>query len=149
VSKIARFAAYAAAFEESFASDDWSFVEPFFTEAAVYEVDLDPPMGGRFEGRKAILGYFKQVLDGFDRRFASRELALLEGPKEEGDSVWIRGSATYRAPGVPAYVLELKEVVRFEGDRIYRLEDHYQPAMKQGISDYLKAHAEKLGISVD
>jgi len=148
VSKIARFAAYAAAFEKSFASDDWSFVEPFFTEAAVYEVDLDPPMGGRFEGRKAILGYFKQVLDGFDRRFASRELALLEGPKEEGDSVWIRGSATYRAPGVPAYVLELKEVVRFEGDRIYRLEDHYEPAMKQGIADYLKAHAEKLGISV-
>ena len=131
MSKIARFAAYAAAFEKSFASDDWSLVEPFFTEAAVYEVDLEPPMGGCFEGRKAILAYFKQVLDRFDRHFASRELALLEGPKEEGDSVWIRGSATYRAPGVPAFVLELKEVVRFEGDRIYRLEDHYQPAMKQ------------------
>jgi hypothetical protein len=39
-------------------------------------------------------GYFKDVLDRFDRRFASRELALLEGPKEEGDAVWIRGRAT-------------------------------------------------------
>jgi hypothetical protein len=38
--------------------------------------------------------YFKDVLDRFDRRFASRELALLEGPKEEGDAVWIRGRAT-------------------------------------------------------
>ncbi len=147
MSKIACFAAYAAAFEKSFASDDWSFVEPFFTEDAVYEVDLEPPMGGVFEGRKGILAYFKQVLDGFDRRFASREIALLEGPKEEGDSVWIRGSATYRAPGVPVFVLELKEVVRFDGDRICRLEDHYEPAMKQTISEYLKAHGARLGIS--
>jgi hypothetical protein len=146
VSKIGRFAAYAAAFEKSFVSDDWSQLEPFFTEAAVYAVDLDPPMGGVFAGRKAILAYFKEVLDRFDRRFASRELALLEGPKQEGDSVWIRGSATYRAPGVPAFVLELKEVVRFEGERIDRLEDHYEPAMKKAISEYLSAHGAKLGI---
>ena len=148
VSKIGRFAAYAAAFEKSFASDDWSHVEPFFTESAVYAVDLDPPMGGVFEGRSAILAYFKEVLDRFDRRFASREIALLEGPKEEGDSVWIRGSATYRAPGVPAFVLELKEIVRFAGDRIDRLEDHYEPAMKKAISEYLGAHGAKLGIPV-
>lgn len=148
MSKIGRFAAYAAAFEKSFTSDDWSEVEPFFTESAVYFVDLDPPMGGVFEGRKAILTYFKEVLDRFDRHFASRELALLEGPKQEGDSVWIRGSATYRAPGVPPFVLELKEVARFEGDRIGRLEDHYEPAMKKSISEYLDAHAAKLGISV-
>jgi hypothetical protein len=106
-------------------------------------------MGGRFEGRAAILAYFKEVLDRFDRRFESRELALLEGPKEEDDSVWIRGSATYRAAGVPAFVLELKEIVRFEGDRIRLLEDHYQPAMQQSISAYLKAHGEKLGIRAD
>lgn len=149
MSKIGRFAAYAAAFEKSFVSDDWSLVEPFFTEEAVYEVDLDPPMGGVFEGRPAILAYFKQVLDGFDRRFASREIALLEGPKEEGDSIWIRGSATYRAPGVPAFVLELKEVVRFEGDRIVRLEDHYEPAMKKAIAEYLQQHGAKLGIRAD
>jgi hypothetical protein len=149
MSKIGRFAAYAAAFEKSFVSDDWSLVEPFFTEQAVYEVDLDPPMGGLFEGRSAILAYFKQVLDGFDRRFASREIALLEGPKEEGDSIWIRGSATYRAPGVPDFVLELKEVVRFEGDRIVRLEDHYEPAMKKAISEYLQQYGAKLGIHAE
>jgi ketosteroid isomerase-like protein len=146
MSKIARFAAYAAAFEKSFASDDWSLVEPFFTEDAVYEVDLDPPIGGRFEGRPAILAYFKQVLDRFDRRFESREIALLEGPKEEGDTVWIRGSATYRAAGVPVFVLELKEIVHFEGDRIRLLEDRYEPAMKKEIRAYLEAHGEKLGI---
>jgi len=148
MSKIARFAAYAAAFEKSFVSDDWSHVEPFFSESAVYEVDLDPPMGGLFEGRTAILAYFKEILDRFDRRFASREIALLEGPKEDGDSVWIRGTATYRAPGVPKFVLTLKEVVRFDGDRIYRLEDHYEPAMKKEIAEYLQAHGPKLGIAI-
>jgi hypothetical protein len=88
------------------------------------------PIGGIFEGRAAILAYFKDVLDRFDRRFASRELALLAGPKETADSVWIRGSATYRAAGVPEFVLELEETVTFDGDRIRRLEDRYEPARK-------------------
>lgn len=149
MSKIARFAAYAAAFEKSYESDDWSLVEPFFTEDAVYEIDMDPPIGARLEGRDAILAYFKQIVDRFDRRFESRELALLEGPKEEGDSVWIRGSATYRAAGVPAFVLELKEIVTFEGDRIRLLEDEYQPAMQRSLAAYLKEHGPKLGIQVD
>lgn len=147
MSLTAHFAAYAAAFENAYVSDDWSLVEPFFTEEAIYEVALDPPMGGCFEGRAAILAYFKAVLDQFDRRFESREIALLEGPKEDGESVWIRGSATYRAKGVPDFVLELEETVYFEGDRIRRLEDRYEPEMKQGIDTYLKEHGEKLGIS--
>ena len=149
MSKIPRFAAYAAAFEKSYASDDWSLVEPFFTEDAVYEIDADPPLGGRFAGRAAILAYMKQILDRFDRRFASRELALLEGPRETADSVWIRGSATYRAPGVPELRLELEETVRFDGDRIRRLEDHYEPAMLGQIASWLEAHGGKLGIRTD
>ena len=149
MSKVAHFAAYAAAFEKAFVSDDWSQVEPFFTEDAVYDVPLDPPMGGHFEGRAAILEYFKNVLDRFDRRFESREIALLEGPTEDGESVWIRGTATYRAEGVPDFILELEETVHFEGDRIRRMEDDYQPAMKQRIASYLKKHGQKLGISMD
>jgi hypothetical protein len=86
-------------------------------------------------------------VDGFDRRFESRDIALLEGPREDGDSVWIRGQATYRAEGVPDLVLELEETLYFEGDRICRLEDRYEPEMAQGIADYLKLHGEKLGSS--
>ena len=149
MSNAAHFAAYAGAFEKAFVSDDWSLVEPFFTEDAIYEVTLDPPMGGRFEGRAAILAYFKDVLDRFDRRFESREIALLEGPKEDGESVWIRGSATYRTKGIPDFVLDLEETAYFEDDRIRRLEDRYEPVMKQRISSYLKEHGEKLGISLD
>ena len=69
MSKVAHFAAYAGAFEKAFASDDWSQVEPFFTEDAVYDAKIDTPLGGLFEGRDAILAYFDRVLNGFDRRF--------------------------------------------------------------------------------
>ena len=102
MSHIGRFVAYAAAFEKSYAEDDWSHVAPFFCEDAVYHIDVGPPLGGTFEGWSAIRAYFRDVLDRFDRRFASRELALLEGPRVNGSSVWIRGAATYRAPGWPA-----------------------------------------------
>jgi len=146
---IPRFAAYAAAFEKSVASNDWSLLEPFFTEDAVYDIPAGPPLGGRIEGRAAILAWFEDILDRFDRRFESRELALLEGPKETSDSVWIRGSATYRAQGVPEFVLELEETATFEGDRIRLLEDRYEPAMQQAVADYLKVHGEKLGIRTD
>lgn len=146
---VPRFAAYAAAFEKAYASDDWSLLEPFFAEDAVYETGLGPPFGGTVTGRAAILAYFEQIVNRFDRRFASRELALHEGPKETGDAVWIRGSATYRAQGVPELVLELEETVSFAGDRIRLLEDRYTPAMQQAVADYLKAHGGKLGIRVD
>jgi hypothetical protein len=149
MSKIPRFAEYAATFEKSVASDDWSLLEPFFTDGAVYDIPADPPLGGRIEGRAAILAWFKDILDRFDRRFASRELALLEGPKEIGDAVWIRGSATYRAPGVPAFVLELEETAHFDGDRIRLLEDRYEPSMQRAVVDYLAKYGAKLGIRAD
>jgi len=147
MSSLARFGAYAAAFEKAYATNDWSVLEPFFTEDAVYEVGLGPPLGGRFEGRAAILRYFERVVDGFDRRFASRAVALLEPPRENGASVWIRGSATYRGPGVPDFVLELEESAEFEGDRIRRLEDRYEPAMARALDRYLAAHGPKLGLA--
>jgi len=88
-------------FEKAFESNDWSLLEPFFAENAVYEIGL--PLLGRAccEDRTAILGWFPDVLDRFDRRFESRALELLDGPKEEGGAVWIRGSATYRTEGIP------------------------------------------------
>jgi ketosteroid isomerase-like protein len=146
MSRIPHFARYAAAFEKAYANDDWSLVEPFFTEDAVYEVGLGPPLGGRFEGRAAILAYFKRALDDFDRRFASREVALREGPRERDGSVWIRGSARYTGKGVPDLEFELEETATFEGDRIRRLEDRYTEATARALEDYVHEHGPKLGI---
>jgi hypothetical protein len=146
MSPIAHFARYAAAFEKAYESDDWSGVEPFFREDAVYEVGLAPPMGGVFEGRPAILAYFQRVLDGFDRRFASREIGLVEGPREQDGAVWIRGRVLYTAPGVPDLAFELEETAAFDGERIRRLEDRYDPDTLRAIETYLGEHGAKLGI---
>jgi len=154
VSVIPTFAAYAAAFEKAYANDDWSVVEPFFVPDAVYEVALEPPLGGRFEGRDAILAYFRRVLDGFDRRMGSREVALLEGPREEDDAVWIRGRAAYTAaPGLPALEFELEETAWLAPEdaegrrRIRRLEDRYDAATRERLHAYVRDHGARLGLA--
>lgn len=141
-----RFIAYASAFEKSYADDDWSHVRPFFSDDAVYEVELGPPFGGRFEGRDAILAYFRRILDGFDRRFAERRVTLLEGPVERGGEVWVRGRAAYRADGVPDLAFDLEETATFEGDRITRLVDRYDPATREAMEAWLADHGDTLGI---
>jgi len=146
MSLIPRFAAYAAAFEKAFETDDWFEVTPFFTEDAVYDIGLSTLGAERVEGRDAILSWFRDVLDRFDRRFASRELALLEGPVEEGDTVRLRGTATYRSPGVQDFVLELEERLRFEGDLIAHIEDRYTESMKQAAEAYVTRYGPSLGI---
>ena len=149
MSAIPRFGEYAAAFEKAVASDDWSVVAPFFTEDATYEVfAMPPPIGGRWDGRDAVLACFKSVLDGFDRRFATREVTLLEGPREEDAAVWIRGRADYSSPAVPDLSFELEETATFSGARICRLEDRYDDATVTALKAYLERHGPKLGIEV-
>ena len=148
MSSIPHFARYAAAFEKAVASDDWSLVEPFFTEDAVYEAQLPAPYGGRFEGRDAILAYFQRVLDGFDRRFATREIGLVEGPQDRDGAVWLRGWARYTAPGLPDFRFELEESAWFADGRIRRLEDRYDEPALRAIEAYVREHGARLGIAL-
>lgn len=145
---IPRFAEYAAAFEKAYSSDDWSVVEPYFTEDAEYEVGLGPPFtpesGSCLRGRDAVLAYFKKSLDAFDRRFATREVVLLEGPREDGDAVWIRGRADYTSPLAPDFSFELEEIATFAGNAIRRLEDRYDAATIAAVDAYIAAHGETL-----
>lgn len=145
-SAIPHFARYAAAFERSYASDDWSHVEPFFTEDAVYDALLPEPLGGHFAGRDAILAYFRRVLDGFDRRFATREVGLVAGPRDLDGAVWLRGRARYTAPGVPDLEFELEETAWFARERIHRLEDRYDAPTLRALEEYVRAYGKTLGI---
>jgi hypothetical protein len=148
MSNLARFAAYAAAFEQSYVSGEWSDVEAYFAPDAVYEVGL-PLLGtDRCDGRGEILAWFPTVLSNFDQRFETRELTLLDGPIEKEATVWLRGRATYRAAGVPDLNLELEETLHFEEGLIVRLEDVYTPEMQADCETYLRAHGQKLGIDL-
>ncbi len=148
MSRMAQFAAYAAAFEKAFDNDEWDALAPFFAADAVYEIGLSTLGADRCEGREEILAWFPVVLDRLDRRFESRTLKLLDAPKEEGDEVSIRGAATYTSPGVPDFVLTLEEIVRFEGDQIVHLEDRYTPEMVAEFERYVRDHGERLGLDI-
>jgi SnoaL-like protein len=146
MSLIPQFGAYAAAFEKAYVADEWSLVAPYFTEDAVYDAGLPELLGGRMEGRAAILDYFREVLNRFDRRFASRRVELLEGPRETGRSVWIKGRALYTAAGAPDLVFDLEETAHFDGACIRLLTDAYPPEESARLAAYVQAHGARIGL---
>ena len=145
MSILERFNAYAEAFEVAYESDDFSVLEPFFTEDAVYETLADPPLGSLQESRDAIFAFMKSSVAGFDRRFEKRELVLLEGPEVRGNSVWMKWCAKYQSEGVPPLALEGEETATFEGDRICRLEDRWSPDAGKAVVEYMETHGDALG----
>jgi ketosteroid isomerase-like protein len=141
-----RFAEYAAAFEEAIRSDNWSGVAPFFAEDACYTTELPPPLGGRFEGRVAILAYFKHILDAFDRRFATRESLPGGGSHEDGNTLSFHGRVRWTAPGRPDLIFAAEEQVTFRGEVIVDLVDRYDAESVATIAAYLREHGPALGI---
>ena len=140
---VERFLEYAQAFEDAYDSDDWSLLEPYFTEDAVYDFIAGPPLGARHESRATILSDFQTVVNDFDRRFTSRRVDLIEGPIEKDGEVWMRWLATYTLDGAPDCRLEGEERAVFEGDRISLLEDRVSDEECQGLVAYLEAHGGK------
>jgi ketosteroid isomerase-like protein len=147
LTRTGHFIAYATAFEKAFAADDWGGVEAALHEDAVYEVNFDPPFGGRFEGRAAVVAYMQDILERLDHRFDTREPLLLEMPREQGSSVSIRGRVRYTSRGLPDLVFDLDETATFRDGLIVHLADHYDDATRERILAYIAEHGEALGIS--
>ncbi|HVM95226.1 MAG TPA: nuclear transport factor 2 family protein [Candidatus Acidoferrales bacterium] len=141
---VERFTAYAAAFEDAYASDDWSKLDPFFTDDAVYETFADPPFGGAVVGRAAIKAHFKQICASFDKRFDSRAVEMVTEPSDRGGSVWFRWAAIYTLAGAPTLRMDGEETAIFDGDRIRRLEDRIPTTSVQTTAAYLMEHGAKL-----
>ena len=138
------FERYAADFEEAFANDRWTAVSEHFAADAVYEIIGGPPMGGLHEGREAVLAHLKRSVDSFDRAFDSRDLEVLEGPELRDGVVWLSWRARYAVAGAPDLVIEGEEKVRFDGDRIVRLEDRYPDGAGAQLLKYMGEHGAKL-----
>lgn len=133
-----RYLAYADAFEESYADDDWSRIEPFFTETAVYEGE---PQDAR--GREAVLAKLKGGVDGFDRRMDSRSPDF-ETPTVDGDTLTMKWTVTYTKSGLPDLVISGVETAVFEGDRIAVLRDVFDPAAQKRMGEWMAAHGAAL-----
>lgn len=137
---LARFRAYAEAFEEAYRSDDWSCVQPYFTEDAVYRVTGGPPIGGTWTGREAILAHFREIVNYLDRRFDERILSAIAPPRVEGNVFEVEWRGIYRLAGAPDAEIGGTERAVFEGERIKLLEDLYEEGTSERVSEYVSRH---------
>ncbi len=132
-----RYQAYADAFEESFVDDDWSRIEQYFTEDAVYEGDPDA------RGREAVLAKLKSGVDAFDRKMDTRTPDF-QTPSVEGNTLEMKWTVTYKKAGAPDLVLSGLETAVFEGERIALLRDDFDPESQRTIGEWMAEHGTKL-----
>ena len=120
-----RFLAYAQDFEKTYVDDDWSRLERYFAPDATYEVTGATP--ALLKGRDAIFRGIKKSLDGFDRKFAKRELEIEGAPAVEGDTIMVDWLGIYTRAGTPALRVRGRSVARYKGDLIAQLKDEMKP----------------------
>jgi hypothetical protein len=137
-----RYAAYADAFEQTFEDDDWTRIEEYFTEDAIYR-----PNGteeGQIAGRDATLERLKGGVDQFDRRMDLREIRFTNDLRENGSFVEADWEVKYQKAGTPDVVISGTETAEFRGDRIYILSDTFEPEAKAKIEAWMRDHGKTL-----
>ncbi|MBI1817950.1 MAG: nuclear transport factor 2 family protein [Deltaproteobacteria bacterium] len=139
---IACFEAYARDFEQTFVDDDWSRLEPYFTEDAVY-VTLDPPVR-RQNGREAVLTALRRAVSSFDRRCTSRVLETTHGPAQASNQVRREWACTFTCAGAPPLRISGLERAVYDKDRISFLEEQLTAESRQLFDQWLHAHGAKL-----
>ena len=132
-----RYQAYADAFEESYVDDDWSRIEQYFTENAVYDGDPDA------RGRDAVLAKLRGGVDGFDRKMDKRTPDF-QTPSVEGNTLEMKWTVSYQKAGAPDLVISGVETAVFEGDRIARLRDDFDPEAQKAMGEWMAKHGAKL-----
>ena len=130
-----RFQAYAEAFEQSYVDDDWSRLEQYFTDDAVYE---------EAEGRSAVLEKLKGSVNSLDRRMDSRTPDF-QTPTVDGDTLAFNWTVTYTKASCPDLVISGSETAVFEGDRISLLRDDFDADTEAAMAAWMEAHGAKLG----
>jgi ketosteroid isomerase-like protein len=133
-----RYQAYADAFEQAYVDDDWSRIEQFFTEDAVYE---GAPQEAR--GRDAVIATLKGGVDAFDRRMDSRTPDF-QTPTVDGNTLTMLWKVTYTKDGCPDLVISGSETAVFEGDRIALLRDDFDSDAQAAMGVWMADHGAKL-----
>ena len=140
MSNVDQFQAYAAAFEETYADDDWQRLEKYFTADAVYA----PGDGTEAVGRDQVIAQLRDGVNGLDRRFDSRALAATP-PSAEGDTVSLSWQLTLSKKGAPDITATGVEHASYTDGVISRLEDVYDEGTVEGLGEWMAAHGDSLG----
>jgi hypothetical protein len=137
------FFAYAAAFEQTYADDDWERLRPFFAADAVYEV-VGGPMACRIEGVDGILAGMKKSLDGLDRRCDRRFIDVTGAPEIDGDTLRISWAAGYEVGDSPRGQFPGKSEATLRDGQIVELKDIYDDASMGPFSEWKEQYAPDL-----
>jgi hypothetical protein len=112
------------AFEKAlFAGED---IRPFFAEDAVCESSGQPPIGGRFEGREAIVSSFEQRLTGLGPGMQGEDVERVKFASADGRRAVSEIHERSWLPDFPDDVLEVRtcSVAHVEDGLITRLIDY-------------------------
>lgn len=137
-------AAYAMAFEHTFADDDWQRLVPHFAPDAEREVLGGGPLAFHSVGRDAVIADLKRNVEDMDRRFDLRIPEVLAGPEERDGAVWMDWRLTLRRAGIPDLVIEGRHGTRHRDGRIVRIEERVSDAVGATVEAYLARHASAL-----
>lgn len=138
------FMQYAAAFEETFKDDDWSRLRQYFMPDAVYTIDAET-FPATLRGPDAIFKGMKKSLDGFDRRFDSRTIAIVDPPVFEGDTMRVGWEVTYGKGANRPFVLPGRTTAQFHDGKIAKLTDHYAASVGPAAAQWIR----ESGVVVD
>lgn len=133
-----RFLEYADAFEQTYADNDWSRLESYFTEDASYQFEDQ-----RADGRAAMLEMLRGSVDGLDRQM-DRRAPKFAAPTADGNTVHMDWQVTYTKSGCPDLVIAGHETAVFEGDRIATLRDELAPGARTALATWMSENAGKL-----
>jgi hypothetical protein len=124
---VERFLAWATAFEETYRDDDWTRLEPFLAPDVVYEIK-GAPFACVIHGRAEMLAAIRRSVSGFDRHCVRRIMPSAM-PKQEGDSVVVRGTVGYVRGDSPELLATVTETATYANGLIVRLVDVYDADM--------------------
>ncbi len=133
------FMAYAADFELTYIDDDWERVRNHFAEGIVYEV-MAESFGCKLIGREAIAAGLKKSLDGFDRRFDSREVELVGEPQIDGEVLRAAWNVHYTKAGCDPFTLRGSSTVRCVDGKVMHLTDAYERSAEDEFAGWRRAN---------
>jgi hypothetical protein len=141
---VEQLAAYAMAFEQTFADDDWSRLAPHFAADAEREVLGGGILAYHSVGREHVIGDLKRNVEDMDRRFDLRIPEVLAGPEERNGAVWMDWRLTLRRAGLPDLIVEGSHGTWHRDGVITRIEEHVSDAVGARVEAYLAKHAAAL-----
>jgi hypothetical protein len=122
MSNLQAFGNYAAAFDESLADNNWTRLEPFFSDDASYK----PGDGTEGVGVAGVIQSLQDSVNALERKCDVRELIGQPGVAEEGDTITLSFTIKYGKQGREDYLLVGVETIEYSGGLIRKMEDVFE-----------------------